>query len=74
MSIAQEVRARRRLPAPAMAREVRRAAGISQARIAQELGVTPMTVSRWESGSRSPRGEMLVAYVELLDLLRESTA
>lgn len=73
MSIAAEVTARRRLPAPAMAREIRRAAGVSQGRMGQELGVTSITVSRWESGLRTPRGEHLVAYVELLDQLAELT-
>lgn len=73
MSITEEVKARRRLPAPAMAREIRRAARVSQGRIAQELGVTSITVSRWEAGTRVPRGPLLVAYVELLDSLAELT-
>ena len=57
-----------------MARELRREAGLSQGQIARELGVTGMTVSRWESGQRTPRGELLVAYVELLDFIRGSAA
>jgi transcriptional regulator with XRE-family HTH domain len=28
------------------------------------------TVARWESGDRTPRGDLLLAYVELLDDLR----
>ena len=73
MSIATEVVARRRLPAPAMAREIRLAAGVSQGRMAKELGVTSITVSRWEAGSRVPRGELLVRYVALLDELSSLT-
>lgn len=73
MDINAEVRARMRLPTPSMAREVRRAAGLSQGRIAKELGVTRITVSRWESGTRAPRGELLVSYVDLLDQLSDLT-
>lgn len=73
MSITREVHARLRLPSPAMAREIRRAAGVSQMRLAHELGVTGVTVGRWESGSRSPRGDLLVAYVDLLDELATAT-
>ncbi len=72
MTITQEVQARRALPAPALARELRRSAGVSQARVAQELGVTPVTVSRWEAGARRPRGALLVAYAKLLDELRRA--
>jgi DNA-binding transcriptional regulator YiaG len=73
MTIAMEVRARRRLPSPAKAREIRLAAGVSQGRIAAELGVATITVSRWETGSRAPKGQLLVAYVGLLDHLAELT-
>ncbi len=73
MDLAVEIRARRRLPSPAMARELRKAAGVSQLRVAQELGVTRMTISRWETGDRVPRGALLVRYVALLDQLTELT-
>ncbi|EWT05051.1 hypothetical protein N864_07620 [Intrasporangium chromatireducens Q5-1] len=72
MTLITEVKARRRLPSPSLARELRRSAGLSQARIAKELGVTRVTVARWESGTRSPRGSLMVAYVELLEDLREA--
>lgn len=74
MTIATEIRARRRLPTPAMARELRLAAGLSQARVARELGVTSVTVSRWEAGDRTPRGDLLVAYADLLDTIRQAVA
>lgn len=74
MSISTEVRAKRRMPSPTMARELRRAAGLSQGRLAKELGVTRVTVARWELGTRSPRGELLIAYVELLDTIRAASA
>lgn len=66
-----EVAVARRLPSPAMARAIRAAAGVSQARLAAELGVQRVTVARWEAGKRRPRGELLAAYVELLEGLRQ---
>jgi DNA-binding transcriptional regulator YiaG len=65
-----EVRAARTLPPPAMAREIRRAASVSRARLAEELGIHPTTVARWESGIRAPRGELRTRYGRLLAELR----
>jgi transcriptional regulator with XRE-family HTH domain len=70
VSLIDEVKARRGLPAPALAREVRRAAGISQERVARELGVARVTVARWECGIRTPRGKLMVAYAALLSELQ----
>lgn len=63
--------ASKQLPPPRLAREIRLAAGASQAQIADELGVATNTVTRWENGSRRPRGTTRIAYAELLDKLRE---
>lgn len=73
IDIATEVRARRRLPSPPVRRAIREGAGVSQLRVAQCLDVTRMTVSRWESGNREPRGAHLVSYVALLDELLDLT-
>jgi transcriptional regulator with XRE-family HTH domain len=62
----QEVRAVRRLPPPAMARAIRLAAGVTQARLARELGVDRTTVLRWELGKRRPSRRVARAYAELL--------
>jgi DNA-binding transcriptional regulator YiaG len=64
------VRARQRLPEPPLRRSVRESAGVSQGDLAKALGVTRSAVSRWEAGHREPRGEALVHYVDLLELLR----
>ena len=74
MTLIDEINTKRRAPSPALAREIRRAAGISQARLAAELGVSTVTVCRWEGGSRRPRGPMLLAYVTLLEQIREASA
>lgn len=65
-----EVRRSRRLPPPPMRREIRKAANLSQARLAQELRVHRVSVARWEAGTRTPKGEMRVAYADLLDELQ----
>lgn len=69
-----EVQAARCLPPPRLAREIRAAAGVSQARLADELGVQRVTVARWETGARRPRGANLLAYVSLLEELRRASA
>jgi transcriptional regulator with XRE-family HTH domain len=68
----REVRERRRVPSPALARAVREAAGVSQARLAAELGVDRVTVARWELGIRHPRGKRADAYAALLAQLQEA--
>ena len=68
--LAEEVRKARRLPPPLMARGIRRAAGVSQTRLAEALGVHRVTVTRWELGARAPRGAIRLAYAALLDELQ----
>ncbi|WP_172592122.1 helix-turn-helix domain-containing protein [Subtercola boreus] len=71
MSLIEEVRAMSALPRPESARRIREAAGVSQSRLGQELGVTKKTVSRWENGLRAPRGPNRIAYAALLANLVE---
>lgn len=68
--LAERVRTRPRPPSPALARAIRAEAGVSQTEIAKELGVHRVTVTRWELGTRRPRGATLAAYVDLLEELR----
>jgi transcriptional regulator with XRE-family HTH domain len=58
--------ARRTLPSPALCRELRLQAQLSQQDIADALGVHRESVSRWERGERSPRGDLLLNYVDVL--------
>ena len=70
-----EVRARAGIPSPRLARAIRESAGVSQVRMAREMGVHRLTIARWESGARRPRGAQLVAYAQLLaDLQRVGAA
>ena len=67
-----EARAREALPAPELRRLVRERAGISQSHVGTALGVDRASVSRYEAGLRTPRGEVLLGYCALLDRLAAS--
>jgi DNA-binding transcriptional regulator YiaG len=70
-ALLEEARAVRSLPSPLLAREIRRAAGISRQRMADEIGVHVVTVARWERGTRKPRGATRSAYARVLADLRQ---
>lgn len=74
MSLVDEVRQAKKLPAPDMARLIRINAGVSQGRMAQEINVHRMTIARWESGARRPRGTARARYAALLEQLLEAAA
>lgn len=60
-------RARAALPEPPVRRALREGVGASQGAVGRESGgVTATAVGHWEAGRRTPRGEHLVLYVELL--------
>jgi DNA-binding transcriptional regulator YiaG len=61
--------AQRKLPPPEIRRLIREAAHVSQAAVASELDVSAATVSRWESGDRTPRGRNADAYLSVLETL-----
>lgn len=69
MTLIDEVREARRLPAPAAARLIRVSAGVSQTRLAREVGVHRVTIARWEAGTRRPCGRVRGRYAEILRLL-----
>jgi DNA-binding transcriptional regulator YiaG len=68
-TLVDTARSRRSLPPPAVRRMLRQAGGLAQHDVAAALGVTDSAVSRWESGARTPRGEHLDAYIEVLAAL-----
>ncbi|WP_346007168.1 helix-turn-helix transcriptional regulator [Janibacter terrae] len=74
MSLIDEVRAAQSLPDPSVARLIRLSAGVSQVRLARELGVHRTTLHRWESGERRPRGKERIQYARLLQSLRTEVA
>lgn len=52
-----------------MRRALRASSGLSAAELAGMLGVTRQAVSKWERGKRTPRGQLLEAYVAVLQEL-----
>ncbi len=60
-------RHRRELPSPELRRQIRKLGRVTQAEIAQVLGINRASVSRWESGERTPRGKLAKSYKQLLE-------
>ena len=73
-SLVEEVRTGKQMPSHASARNLRLAAGVSATRMAKELGVHRVTLSRWESGLRRPRHEDMRRWAQLLRELYEALA
>lgn len=61
------------LPPAARRREIREAAGLSLRQVAEPLGVTAMTVHRWEQGGK-PGDQLAERYGRLLIALEEAVA
>lgn len=62
------------LPDPVVRRLLRQRAHVSQAELAEVLGVRPSAISRWESGVRDPNPAVRGRYAQLLDrLAREAS-
>ncbi|MFI6689176.1 helix-turn-helix domain-containing protein [Streptomyces sp. NPDC050485] len=55
------------LPKPDVRVRLRRASNLTQAQVAEALGVTPLAVLRWEKGQSEPRAERRKAYLRLLN-------
>ncbi|MBO0914500.1 helix-turn-helix domain-containing protein, partial [Streptomyces laculatispora] len=55
------------LPAPTERARLREAAGLTQAAVAQALGVRVPSITAWEAGRAEPKGERLEAYRRLLE-------
>ena len=48
-------------------RQIRTAAGLTQAEAADRVGVSSKTVERWEAGKHEPPASELAAYVKALE-------
>jgi DNA-binding XRE family transcriptional regulator len=73
MTLIDEVIARR-LPSVRTRRAIRLAAGVSQVRMAAELGVHRLTLISWENGTHQPRGNSAERYARLLDDLKQAAS
>ncbi|WP_033338946.1 helix-turn-helix domain-containing protein [Catenuloplanes japonicus] len=58
-----------RLPPPSECRAIRQRSGATLAEVAAEVGVDPMTISRWERGLNKPNRARAITYRHLLDAL-----
>jgi transcriptional regulator with XRE-family HTH domain len=54
------------LPDPAYRKAIRQRSGLTQAQVAEALGITPGAVKHYEAGRRNPRGELRNRYSEAL--------
>lgn len=61
----------RRLAKSGGARAIREGAGLSLRDLANELGVYPATISRWERGERVPRGDVAERWARVLKRLSQ---
>lgn len=66
--------ARASLPRPERCRAIRQGAQLSLTDLADELGTSPHTVSRWERGEGRPSRRLVVSYVALLQRLEQLAA
>ena len=73
MTLAAQVRAAK-LPSIDERQAIRRGARISLRRVGQALGVSDVTVLRWERGTAEPTLEHAAAYRTLLEELRRAAA
>jgi len=67
-----EVEATRSVPSLPRCRAIRQDAGVSLARLAAVLGVTPGTICNWEAGRRRPRAANAIAYAQALHALEHA--
>jgi len=72
-ALIKRARALASLPPPDQRRAIREAAGASLADVSTPLGVTPQAVRLWELGQRTPRGNHLLDYLDLLNDLKEAS-
>jgi transcriptional regulator with XRE-family HTH domain len=74
LSLVEQVRIERRMPSPATAKVIRRTAGVSLERMADEIGVDRATLMRWENGENRPRPAHCAKWAALLDELQQVLA
>ena len=68
-NVFEKLRRKRDFPPPAVRRDLRERAGLTQEDVAGEIRVDRASVARYELGAREPRGETLRRYARLLDKL-----
>ena len=67
--LAEKIKKKRDFPPPGVRRRLRESAGLTQQDFAGFLGVDRASVSRYETDTRAPSGEILSRYIRLLNRL-----
>ena len=62
----------RGLAASGLARTIRRGRHLSQREVAKAARVNSASVSRWETGARSPRGDGALRWLKVLESLTDA--
>ncbi len=65
-------RQRRALPPPAVRRAIRERAGLSQGDLARVLRLDRASISRYETGARTPQRSFVARYLAVLDRLAKA--
>lgn len=58
-------------PLNALIRQGREKAGLTRAELANLLGVSPAAVTYWESGQKTPSGDLTIELIRLLNLVQD---
>ncbi|MFE7330428.1 helix-turn-helix domain-containing protein [Streptomyces sp. NPDC057565] len=66
MDAIEALLSRPNLPPPAVRAALRKAEGLTQAEVADALGVSRVAFHRWETGQAEPRARSRAAYLRLL--------
>ena len=66
-AIREMIDSRPTLPDPAYLKAIRQKSGLTQAEVAEAIGVTAGAVKHYEAGRRQPRGENLTKYSEAVE-------
>lgn len=69
----QELAEAARLSRTGEGRRIRQQAGVNATAVATACGVTASAVSRWETGTRTPKGKAAVAWVRVIRSLKTDT-
>ena len=73
-NVKRRISVKRAMPNPAQRRRIRKLANISQATLANAVGVSQSTIGYWETGERNPSGEHAEIYLRLLLELQAAAA
>lgn len=74
LRVQTRVRLHRDLPPPQLRRALREAAGLSQQELADAVDCSRAAIGYYETGARTPRGDLLVRYVAALKALQADPA